>query len=367
MVSTFHMLDYIHESPDSLETTLFTNQEKINRVSEIITKRKIDRIILTGVGSSYTAAMIATPLFTTLCPLRILTINSDEILYYSKYWFGETCLVIGVSRSGERSSVIDALELAKKKGSLVIAVTGVVDSLLAQKVKIKLITQEGPEISFPKTKSVITCAGLLMSLALGISKNKENEELRDELFKLPEKIKKTINTIEPKLINLMDEIIEHKVLSVIGNCSNYGVALEAAVKVQEAAYVCTRGDSVSGLLQGPIGALNQDWLVLGLIFQDDLNLFKGIFSLIKKFKAHSLCVIPESVEIDDFCDYSLKIPYNINPFIAGLVYLPVVQLLTYYWTIGRGMNPDKPTSMNSILNRILPVGRKEPEFRNKNV
>jgi hypothetical protein len=37
--------------------------------------------------------------------------------------------------------------------------------------------------------------------------------------------------------------------------------------------------------------------------------------------------------------------------------------LAYYWTTERGMNPDEPSSMHSILKSILPPGRQEPELK----
>jgi glucosamine 6-phosphate synthetase-like amidotransferase/phosphosugar isomerase protein len=49
--------------------------------------------------------------------------------------------------------------------------------------------------------------------------------------------------------------------------------------------------------------------------------------------------------------------------LAGLFYLPPLQLLTYYWTLAKGLNPDAPSAMRDVLDAILPPGREEPELR----
>jgi glucosamine 6-phosphate synthetase-like amidotransferase/phosphosugar isomerase protein len=50
-------------------------------------------------------------------------------------------------------------------------------------------------------------------------------------------------------------------------------------------------------------------------------------------------------------------------FLSGLVYLAPVQLLTYYWAVANGLDPDSPANMQAILQAMLPAGRQEPEMR----
>jgi glucosamine--fructose-6-phosphate aminotransferase (isomerizing) len=49
--------------------------------------------------------------------------------------------------------------------------------------------------------------------------------------------------------------------------------------------------------------------------------------------------------------------------LAGLVYLPCLQLLTYYLTLARGKDPDAPSYMKAQFEAMLPEGREEPELR----
>ncbi len=365
MNTSYHMLSYIHESPSTLEKTLQVNLKTIEEIANRARDMKVNKVVLSGLGSSYTAAVMAAPIFQQYCQYPTAVINSEEMNYYAERWIDGQSLVVVVSRSGERGAVIDTLNLANQKGALAVAVTGVADSLLAQSSKLSLITQEGPEITFPKTKSVTACAGIMMRLGLELAaaEDKKAQSCLKNLLTLPALIDQATKAIEPQLQALMPLVKNCKLLNVAGTCSNYGVALEAAIKVQEASFIPTRGDSTAGLLQGPVGALNPDWLVLALVMPEDLPLSRELLKLVKQFNAHSIAVYPQNIELSEVCEHSIKIPESADPFLAALVYLPAVQLLAYYWTIERGMNPDEPSSMQSILKSILPPGRQEPELR----
>jgi fructoselysine-6-P-deglycase FrlB-like protein len=63
-------------------------------------------------------------------------------------------------------------------------------------------------------------------------------------------------------------------------------------------------------------------------------------------------------------EYSFTLTKPVDLLTAGLIYLILIQLLTYYWSLSQGFNPDAPTAMRVMLDAILPPGREEPEMRN---
>jgi glucosamine--fructose-6-phosphate aminotransferase (isomerizing) len=364
-MTAYHMLDYIHESPKALERTLQDIEKDIQAIAMKGHETGLERVVLSGVGSSYTSCLMAQPLFQVHCPMPVAVINSEESGYYAERWITDKSLVVVVSRSGERGAVIDTLKAAEEKGALGVAVTGVADSLLAQSARTALITREGPEITFPKTKSVITCTGTLLRLGLALADPTDSAaaERLAKLKAMPAIMADFIQIIEPQLQTLMPRIAAHKLVNVVGTGSNHGAALEAAIKVQEASYIPTRGDSTAGLLQGPVGALNPDWMVYALVLPQDLELTRQLLRLTQGFKAYNLAVHPAGLDLAGLADDEILTPHFDDPYLAALAYLTAVQLLAYYWTVERGMNPDAPSSMTSILEAILPPGREEPELR----
>ncbi len=81
MTAAYHMLDYIHESPDALQKTLLENEKLVEQISQKCRDMQIDKVVLSGVGSSFTSAMMAWPIFQTHCRFPTLVVNSEEANY----------------------------------------------------------------------------------------------------------------------------------------------------------------------------------------------------------------------------------------------------------------------------------------------
>lgn len=365
MAEKYHMIDYIHEGPEALRKTLVENEEKLLRFVDRCHVHGINRLVVTGLGSSFAAAKMAEPIFRSACPLPVMMVNSEEAVYYSRNWFGPESLVVSISRSGERGSAVEVQKMIRDAGGLGLAVTSRSDNLLAEYAGETFVTQEGPEISFPKTKSVLACAGILMRLALGFGDRKDPQiiEWLERLRKIPDIVEENINILEPAIKELLPEITAHRMLNVVGTGSNHGLALDAAVKVQESSFVTTRGDSTAGLFHGPVGALNKYWLVLALVTPADREVSAELLKQVRTFKAHSLCVQDPLVDMGKNADFTISLSSSEDIRLAALAYMPAVQLLAYYWTTARGMNPDKPSSMESLMDAMVPPGRSEAEFK----
>ena len=59
MPEHYHMIDYIHEGPEALQRTLEANEGPVHELARVVHERDLERVILTGIGSSYTAPRMA--------------------------------------------------------------------------------------------------------------------------------------------------------------------------------------------------------------------------------------------------------------------------------------------------------------------
>ncbi len=365
MTAQYHMIDYIHEGPQALSRTLESNGAAVAKLAAKIRDRGIDRLIISGVGSSHTASMMALPVMRYHVPIKVHVIPSTEFAYYDARLIGPRTAVVVVSRSGERGWVMEAIDDAVRRGALAVAVTGVADSLLAQHAQTTLLTAEGPEITFPKTKSVLACAGLLMDLGLALADSKDDEALkrRQTLAAAPSAADKVISATEDVVRTLMPKLSAHTTVFIGGTGSNHGAAVEGAVKLQETAYVTTLSDHTGNVFHGALGPLDKNWLIVPLIHAADSRLALQLLRLVRKFGAHSLSIVEPGIELDGLSDFTINLPERTDPLLAALSYLPTLQLLTYYWTLALKMNPDEPSVMREMLDAMLPAGREEPELR----
>jgi glucosamine 6-phosphate synthetase-like amidotransferase/phosphosugar isomerase protein len=363
MTEKYHMIDYIHEGGEALQRTLEDNEETVQSIVTRVSRDGIERVIIAGIGSSHTAAMMAAPLFRYHSRLATHVIPATEVGHYASRLVDQKTLIVVVSRSGERSWVVNALRDAVAREALGVAMTGVGDSLLAQSGEMVLLTSEGPEITFPKTKSVIACAGLLMRLALALAApdDREASQRLTALRAMPQVIQRCVAQSELEIRALIPAIKDHEVVMIGGTGSNYGVALEAAVKIQEAAYVTCLSDDTGNLLHGSLGPLSARWLVIPLVSTYDLQLSKEFLKLVGQLGAHRLSIVESGLDLEGETDYLLTLPERVDSLLAALAFLPPIQLLTYYWTLANGRNPDSPDVMNILLKAFLPPGREEPD------
>jgi len=363
MSRPYQMIGYIREGPQALQRTLAAAEIPVLSLAARVREAGLRRILLTGIGSSYTAAMMALPVFRYHGRLPTYVLPGPEMRYYASRWVDRHALVIAISRSGERGVVVDALAEAVRRGALGVAVTAVPDSLLAQQSQVTLSTAEGAESAWPKTKSVLAATGLLMRLGLALAEPDDGEAAARlaVLRSLPQALSEVLQAGEAVLPGLVPDVCRNELVAVAGTGGNYGVAIEGAMKIMEASAVPTRFDTTDGLLSGPLGGMGPRWLVLPLVTATDLEQSRELLRVARRLGAYTLAISAPGLELSGLAHQALILPAAPDPLLEALLYLVPLQLLAYYWTVARGMNPDAPVSMQTILDALLPPGRQEPQ------
>lgn len=359
----YHMRSYILENGAALDRTLRQSEASLQAVAAEAHARGCARIVLSGVGSSYTAASAAKLAFDDLVREPTYVIPTTELRYHGAL-LDEQTLVVVLSRSGERRRVLDGLSVAEESGAFTVAVTGAADSLMAQIAARTVLTAEGPEISFTKTKSVTAGIGVFLSLALALS-NRDIDDLtglRAALGRLPAAIDQTLDRAAPDVERLAGRLGCDRVI-IAGTGPNAGVAMELALTLQESALVAAQWSDTGNLLHGPLCPLDENWLVALLVTPDDLQLSADTFRVVQALGARTLAVAPSDMTIEPAPDDTLRLTELPERILWPLLYLPILQLLTYHWTVARGLNPDSPSGSELMLNAMLPPGRAEPEAR----
>jgi glutamine---fructose-6-phosphate transaminase (isomerizing) len=364
-LSTFarhNMFSYVMESGSSLERTLREADPAIRQVAAEARGRGCRRLVLTGVGSSYTAAVAAKPAFDNLVDIPAYVIPATELSYYPSLLKPET-LVLLLSRSGERKLLVDALALAQGSGALTVLLTGNGDSLMAQQATRVIVTSEGPEASFPKTKSVTAGIGAFLALSLDLASPPSQDSVRAgaALERSPALVNDALQMALPVIEAQGPKFFSCDRVIVTGTAGNAGVAMEMQVKLEESALVATQWMDTGNLLHGPLCLLDDNWLVIFLVTERDLALSADAILLVKSLGGKTLGLVPPHLSDAVVPDYSIPVPASPHQLTDALIYLPVLQLLAYEWTVFKGLNPDSPPGSDVMMQSMLPEGRLEAE------
>lgn len=137
----------ILDQPQALEDTLANlgRSKELESLAGRLGKGKFQRIVLTGMGSS----------FHSLHPLNLqlishgytaIMVETSELVHYKKQFFDPKTLIVAVSQSGQSAEMV-RLTTVNRKRSAVIAVTNTPDSVLAKHASAALLTRAGSEFS----------------------------------------------------------------------------------------------------------------------------------------------------------------------------------------------------------------------------
>ena len=132
---TTHFLRDILRQPTELRSTIdFLRGAGRRRLDEATAAiRGARHVYLTGIGSSWHAALTAEPLFSLGgCPVYLR--DAAELLQFAT--LPPNAVLIVISRSGRSVEIVNLLVKARESGATVIGITNVEDGTLAREAQI---------------------------------------------------------------------------------------------------------------------------------------------------------------------------------------------------------------------------------------
>ena len=183
--------------------------------------------------------MAAEYFFSVIAEKHVNFAPASEFKLYHHFLKPES-LVIVVSQSGETADVLDAMRVAKLKGSKVLAIVNVEGSTIAREADDTLLINAGPERAVASTKALTGQLAVLLLIAHALAgRLQEGKTLLLETSAL---INDMLNPRYVKrLKDLAERIKDDEDLYIIGKSWNYPMALESAIKIQEVSYVHAEG------------------------------------------------------------------------------------------------------------------------------
>ncbi len=350
------MLKEIHEQPKAIRDTLRSRitEEGIVSLKEVTLTaeqvKKLHKVVIVACGTAYHAGLVAKYVFENLLRLPVEVDVASEFRYRDPL-LGEDALVVVVSQSGETADTLAALRLAKEKGSPVVAVTNVVGSTVSREANQVIYTWAGPEIAVASTKAYTTQLIVLYLLALHLGQlleaipKEEVARLSEELTRLPscvDQILSQANNI-PEFVN---RLTKWDSAFYIGRGLDYAVALEGSLKLKEISYIHAEAYAAGELKHGTLALITENIPVVALATQPQL--YEKMWSNIKEVKARDAYVLAIVMEGDEETakevDAVIYIPSTI-PLLSPVLSVIPLQLLSYYASVQRGCDVDKPRNL----------------------
>ena len=364
------MLKEIYEQPESILRTMnngarladnYIKLGGINYLKKYLTN--IENIILLGCGTSLNACMIGKYYFKLCDNIKNIQCIDGADFVVSDIPKDKYTLIVFCSQSGETKDLYRCLEICENKNNVItLGIINVVDSLIAREVHCGVYLNSGREVSVASTKSFTSMLCVLSMISIWINQELEiikqisttqplYSSIINNMRKLPQDIRELFTIL--KNIKNIDNIItklDSNSLFILGKGKLQAIAIEGSLKIKEVCYIHAEGFSASSLKHGPFALLCTDFPVILLINKKNktklLNTYREIVS-----RGSYVLVLTDIINIVDYINIDtndiIYIPEN--KYYDEILYSVVLQYLSYYLSIHKGINPDKPKNLAKVV------------------
>ncbi len=350
------MLKEIFEGPEAVENSsrgrVIVNNGKaklggIERVSKDL--KKINRLIITGCGTAYYAALLGKYMFEEYAGLATDVQNASELRYCHPV-FEPGSALLSISQSGETADTLAAIREAKKKGLITLGITNVVGSTIAREVDAGVYNHIGPEIGVASTKAFISQLTVLLLMTLFFGQDRKMsfataKKIAKEISVLPQKMRRIFNS-KAKIESIAEKYSRSDNFLYLGRKYSFPIALEGALKLKEISYIHAEGYSAGEMKHGPIALIDENFPSVFIAPQD--SVYEKMLGNMEEIKARDGKIIAIANEgdkiIKKLADDVIYIPQTLELMSPILSIIPL-QLFAYYMAVLRGCDVDKPRNL----------------------
>ncbi len=329
----------IFEQPDAIARVLDDAMPGVEGLVRAVKAADVRYVALAARGTSDNAAIYAKYLLQILCGIPVLlTAPSVHTLYGARVNYREA-LVIGVSQSGAGEDICEVVSAAREAGAVTAAITNTEDSKLARTAEHLLLCHAGPERAVAATKTYTTTLAMFALIAAAWS---GDAAFADALARVSEATASALSLAEPLARTLAQTLFHAEKMVTVARGPHLATAIEASLKIAETTGTTTQAFSAADLLHGPIAS------VAGrtpcLLFEPEGRSAPGMAELAEKLTGRGARVIRFSPESG--ADIPLVSPGS--ELLSPLVDILPAQLLAYYLTVARGLDPDNPRGLSKV-------------------
>lgn len=350
------MLKEIYEQPQSIKNALRGRLDKDNATAKFgglnLTPqqlRGIQRIILTGCGTSWHSALVGEYLLEELARIPVEVEYASELRYRNPPVDHDT-IIFGMTQSGETADTLAALREMKRKGHHTLAICNVIGSSIAQEADGGIYLHAGPEIGVASTKAFTSQLVVLSMLALYFGRLRHlsyeaGQRIINHLEKLPELVSQALQCHD-KVKEVAAKYSDATNFLYLGRNYNFPTALEGALKLKEISYIHAEGYPAAEMKHGPIALVDEHTPSVFIVPQGAV--YDKVLSNLQEVKARGGPVIAivdhHDPAVARLADDVIVIP-EVDDFLQPIVTAIPLQLLAYEIALLRGCDVDKPRNL----------------------
>lgn len=324
------------------QTLAWKNALEVTWGAEVEIKALSDRynqVIFIGCGSTYYLSLAGAALFQKMTGKIARGVPASELLFNTAAVVDSKspCLLVAVSRSGATSETVKAVEHFKQAGLGEVIVVSNYDTTLSRLADLNLVIPEGQELSVAQTRSfasMYVTVTALSAIAAGRS------DLRVAMNELPGAGQRLMDTYE-SLAKEIGENLAYDRFYFLGSGGRYGLACEVNLKMKEMTLTHSEPFHFHEFRHGPMSMVGKSTVVVGLLSAENFAQERAVLDEMHAMGARILALSESHGDVV----FSSGIPEEVR----GVLYLPVLQLMAFYRSLVKGLNPDCPEHLTAVV------------------
>lgn len=330
---------------EAWQSTLRHFDTKADAVLHLL-QRTYSEVIFTGCGSTYYLSLSAAATWQRLTGIRARGVPASELWLFPNIVLSQQkTLLVPVSRSGETTETLKALDVFKKHAGAddILAISVYEDCELAKNVPLALITEGAEEESIAQTRSFTSMLLLTQAFANLAS---GDEDAMTSLRKVPGHFRRLIEMYEPLCKTLAADQNLNR-FTFLGSGTYYGLACEAMLKMKEMSLSASEAFHFLEFRHGPKSVAAPGTLVIGLVSDTACEEEIKVLKEMQELGAVVMAIVDRDNHLP--VNHVVELHTGISEVQRAALMLPVLQLLAFHRAYEKGLDPDKPTNLDAVV------------------
>jgi len=297
-----------------------------------------DQVVFTGCGSTYYLSLAGAALYQELTGRMARAVPGGELLLNPQIALtDQKTLLVAVSRSGTTTETVKAVEKFKAEKRGVVVVVSNYDEVLSRLADVNIIIDRGQEESVAQTRSF---ASMFVAVSAFCAKIAGRNDLLSAMSGLPAVGENLLAKYET-MAKETGENLSFDRFYFLGSGLRYGLACEVNLKMKEMTLTHSEPFHFLEFRHGPMSMVTDTTVLLGLISEKN---FHHESTVLKEMQAKGAKIVALGESGTDVV-FESGIPESVR----GVMCLPVLQLMAFYRSLAKGLNPDRPHNLSAVI------------------
>ncbi len=298
-----------------------------------------DLVLFTGCGSTYYLSLAAAALYQELTGRAARAVPGGELLLNPQTVVRDNIshLLVAISRSGTTTETVKAVEKFKneKRGDVVVITN--YDEVLSRMADVNIVIDKGQEESVAQTRSF---ASMYVAVTAFCARMAGRGDLVEAMKQLPV-IGKLVMSKYEAYAKSLGENLNFDRFYFLGSGIRYGLACEVNLKMKEMTLTHSEPFHFLEFRHGPMSMVNAQAVVVGMLSDSNRIHEAKVLSEMKMLGGTVASLGEKEADVQ----FESEIPESVR----SVLYLPVLQLMAFYRSLAKGLNPDRPTNLTAVV------------------